>query len=129
MFERLAITAVGVGATVVLTVGLVAAGFAPRSGEPATSIDAALLAAQASAGPSADATLEPQIVYVRSAPARRTVVVERQAVAAEGSSESGMSDTRSVRLARDDDDTDRWEREDHDGRGEREDDEREWDDD
>jgi hypothetical protein len=132
MFERLAITAVGVAATVVLTVGLVAAGFTPRSAEPDAAIDAALLAAaQASADPSADPTLEPEIVYIKPAPTPRTVVVERRTTTRDVSSGQGSSDTRPVRLVRGDDDDDRWEREDredHDRHEER-DDEHERDDD
>lgn len=129
MFERLAIAAVGVTATVVLTVGLVAAGFTPRSADPDTSIDAALLAAaQASADPSADPTLEPEIVYVKPAPTARTVVVQRQTVARVDSSGRGSADTRPVRLVRGDDDDDRWEREDREDH-DRRDDEHERDDD
>jgi hypothetical protein len=129
MLERLAITAVGVTATVVLTVGLAAAGFAPRSTEPDTSVDAALLAAaEASASPTAAPTLEPEIVYIKPAPTPRTVVVERQTAARDGSTGQGSAATRPVRLVRGDDD-DRWEREDRDRRDGRDDDEREWDDD
>ena len=95
MIERLAITAVGIAATVVLTVGLVAAGFAPRQGESDASaalIDEALLAAaQASAEATEDPTLEPEVVYVKPAPARETVVVQRQA-SAQGSSSGRSSD-------------------------------------
>jgi hypothetical protein len=128
MFERLAITAVGVTATVVLTVGLAAAGFAPRGAEQAVSVDAALLAAEASAAPSAMATLEPEVIYIKPAPTPRTVVVERQTATSDGPPGRGSSDTRPVRLVRGDDDDDRWDREDHDRR-DGADDEREWDDD
>lgn len=111
MFERLAITAVGVTATVVLTVGLAAAGFAPRTAEPDVSVDAALLAAETSAAPSAEATLEPEIIYVKAAPTPRTVIVERRTAALDDPAAS-----RPVRLVRGSDEDDRSEREERDHR-------------
>jgi hypothetical protein len=132
MIERLAITAVGVAATVVLTVGLVAAGFAPRQGEPdvsATLVDDALLAAaQASALATEDPTLEPEVVYVKPAPARETVVVQRQA-SAQGSSAGRISDARPVRSVRSSGSDDRMEREDREDREDEDHEGREGDDD
>jgi hypothetical protein len=133
MIERLAITAVGIAATVVLTVGLVAAGFAPRQGEADASaalIDEAMLAAaQASAEATEDPTFEPEVVYVKPAPARETVVVQRQA-SVQGSSSGRSADARPVRSVRSSGSDDRSEREDREDRDDHEDrEDREGDDD
>ena len=116
MIQRLAIVVAGAAAVIVLSVGLVAAGFAPRaSQDPATS-DAQLAAAPVAAVPS----LEPEVVYVKPAPKRKTVVVERQAPGSSVASRSGAQTRQvvSVRPARHYDDDgereDREDREEHD---------------
>jgi hypothetical protein len=118
MFERLAITTVGVTATVVLTVGLVAAGFLPSQGETDASgalIDQAVLAAQASAQASSAApSVEPKVVYVKPAPPRKTVVVQRQS-SVQGSTAAGSSASRAVRPTRTYEHEDRYERQDREG--------------
>jgi hypothetical protein len=75
MIQRLAIVVAGAAAVVVLTVGLVVAGFAPRPSQDTATADIQLAAAPVAAAPS----LEPEVVYVKPAPKRKTVVVERQA--------------------------------------------------
>ena len=78
MIKQVAITVAGIGAAIVLTVGLVAAGFGPRPAgvDPAgTEVLAAPLTATS---PTAEPTLEAEVVYVKPAPAPKTVVVERQ---------------------------------------------------
>jgi hypothetical protein len=70
MRQRLAIVISGITAAAILAVGLSAAGFGPVSG----------LAAGAPSGgevdtAQADATPEPEVVYVKPAPKRKTVVV------------------------------------------------------
>jgi len=123
MFERLAITTVGVTATVVLTVGLVAAGFLPSQGETDASaalVDQAVLAAQASAQASANPTVEPRVVYVKPAPPRETVVVQRQSPAS-GSSTVRSSGTRTVRSTASYEREDRYEREGREDREEHDD--------
>jgi hypothetical protein len=123
MPQRLALAAAGLAAAVVLTVGLVAAGFAPTSsGQPVSAgLDEA--ADEALVEPS----LWPEIVYVRPAPTPETIVLEKRASTAQsGSAGAGTGSVSSSRGERDDDerdDDDRWERR------EREDDEREDDDD
>jgi hypothetical protein len=124
MPQRLALAAAALAAAVVLTVGLVAAGFAPTSsGQPVSANLAETTAEEALAEP----TLEPEIVYVRPAATPRTIVLEKQAPAVRsGSSGTVTASISSSRRERDDDD--RYERDD-DERDERDDDERERDDD
>lgn len=112
MIKQVAITAAGIGAAIVLTLGLVAAGFGPRpaGADPAgTEVLAAPLTAAAAL---AEPTLEPEIVYVKPAPAPKTVVVERQTATRSTAASRSSAQTRPVRAVRDDDD--RYEREDHD---------------
>jgi len=112
MIKSIAITAAGIGAAIVLTVGLVAAGFGPRPAgvDPA---GAEVLAAPLMAvSPTAEPTLEAEIVYVKPAPAPKTVVVERQTATRNTAASRSSAQTRPVRAVRDDDDRD--EREDHD---------------
>jgi hypothetical protein len=112
MIKQVAITVAGIGAAIALTVGLVAAGFGPRSAgaDPAgTEVPAAPLTA---AAPTAEPTLEPEIVYVKPAPAPKRVVVERQTAAGSTSTSRGNAQSRPVGAVRDDDH--RYEREDHD---------------
>ncbi|HSM34625.1 MAG TPA: hypothetical protein VK987_11110 [Anaerolineae bacterium] len=128
MPQRLALAAAGLAAAVVLTVGLVAAGFAPTSsGQPVSAgLDEA--ADEALVEPS----LWPEIVYVRPAPTPETIVLEKRASTAQsGSAGAGTGSVSSSRGERDDDERDGDERDDDDRweRREREDDEREDDDD
>ena len=108
MIKRLAITAAGISAAIVLTVGLVAADLGPRpaGADPAGT---EMLATPLTA---ASPTLEPEIVYVKPAPAPRTVIVERQTAAGSTSTSRGSAQGRPVRAVRDHDD----DREDHEGR-------------
>jgi hypothetical protein len=75
MIQRLAIVVAGAAAVVVLTVGLVAAGFAPGPRQDTATADIQIAAAPVAAEPS----FAPDVVYVKPAPKRKTVVVERQA--------------------------------------------------
>ncbi len=117
MPQRLALIAAAAAATIVLAVGLAAAGFVPvaRPGEPA-------VAAFDSATITTEAAPEPEVVYVKPAPSPKTVVVQKPSKAAT-SSKSSTTPTRVVRNVRRESD-DRYEgREwDDDERGEREDD-------
>jgi hypothetical protein len=127
MPQRLALAAAALAAAVVLTIGLVAAGFAPTSsGQPVSASLTQATADEALAEP----RLEPEIVYVRPAATPRTIVLEKQAPAARsGSSGTATASVSSSRRERDDDD--RYERDerDDDERDERDEDERERDDD
>lgn len=105
--QRIAITGAGVVATVVLASGLVAAGFGPQSTTPiADTVAGSTIEASTSAttGP------EVETVYVKPAPAPKTVVVRRgsQPSSSVASANSGRSAV--VRGERDDDD--RYERDD-----------------
>ena len=117
MIKPIAITAAGISAAIVLTVGLVAAGFGPRpavSSPAGTEVPAAPLMA---VSPTAEPTLGAEIVYVKPAPAPETVVVERQTATRNTAASRSSSQTRPVRAERQDDDRDEREddeREDHD---------------
>lgn len=120
MIKPIALTAAGISAAVVLTVGLVAAGFGPRpavSNPAGTEVPAAPPMA---VSPTAEPTLGAEIVYVKPAPAPKTVVVERQTATRNTAAIRSSSQTRPVRAERQDDDRDeredddRDEREDHD---------------
>jgi hypothetical protein len=90
MPQRLALAAAAVAATVVLAVGLVAAGFAPvPAGQPA-----AASLEQPASDQAATPSLEPEVVYVKPAPAPKTVVLEQRA-SRSGSSASRTSTVRS----------------------------------
>jgi hypothetical protein len=112
MRQRLAITISGLVAAGVLAVGLGAAGFAPvaRHDPGQEQVDATVEAAAS--------TVEPEVVYVKPAPPRKTVVVTERARTAGDRSPTRQA-TRARVAEREDDD--RWER-----RGERE---HEWEDD
>jgi hypothetical protein len=121
MVQRLAITVGGIAATVVLTVGLVAAGFVPGS-SPATLADPASAAGEDTATTAGD-QIEPEIVYVKPAPKARTIVVERPAGRRSIAATRPVSRTRTVRIEREDreDREDRNDREDREDREDRKD--------
>ena len=112
MIRQLAIAATGIGAAILLTVGLAAAGFGPRPAGVDPAGTEVLAQPFTAASSTAEPTLEPEIVYVKPAPAPKTVVVERQAAASSTSTSRSSAQTRPVRAVREDDD--RYEREDHD---------------
>jgi hypothetical protein len=122
MTKRIAIVVGSIAAAAVLTVGLVVAGFGPVSrGGPET----AEAAAQPAHGPVLAGTepREPEVVYVKPARKRRTIVVERPAVTAVRP-EAGRASARvrTVRVRNDHADReDREDREDRDDRDDRED--------
>jgi hypothetical protein len=125
MIRQLAITAAGIGAAIVLTVGLAAAGFGPRPAGPDPAMTEALAQPFTAVSSTAEPTLEPEIVYVMPAPAQETVVVERQTASGNTSASGGTVQARAVRGERDDDHgEDREDRDDHDEREDREDRER-----
>lgn len=114
MIKSIAITAAGISAAIVLTVGLAAAGFGPRPTGADPAGPEVLAAPLTAASPTAEPTLEPEIVYVKPAPAPRTVVVERQTASGDTSTSRTSVQTRAVRGERDDDDgEDREDHEDH----------------
>lgn len=118
MIQRLAITAAGITAAVVLTVGLVAAGFVPGSSRPPE--DAALAADAAPGVDSADVQgSEPEVVYVKPAPKPRTIVVEKQAGRTSVAARQSGATPRTVR-AQGEDREDREDREDSEDREDRE---------
>jgi hypothetical protein len=102
MIQRLAIVAAGAAAVIVLSVGLVAAGFAPGASQDLATADTQLATAPVAAEPS----LDPEVVYIKPAPKRKTVVVERQAPRSSAAMRSGAQTRQvaSVRPARDYDD-------------------------
>ncbi len=109
MPQRLALITASVVATVVLTVGLVAGGFAPvpQPGQPvdAASADTAVTAEQA-----IDPGSKPEVVYVKPAPSPKTIVLEKQTASKKQAAtrkvaSSGSRVTRTTRAEfRDDDD-------------------------
>ena len=71
MIKPIAITAAGISAAIVLTVGLVAAGFGPRPAEADPAGTEVLAAPLMALSPTAEPTLGAEIVYVKPAPAPR----------------------------------------------------------
>jgi hypothetical protein len=120
MIQRLAITIAGIAATVVLTVGLVAAGLVPASSsdplaEPAVpALDATVA--------NDDGAVEPAVVYVKPAPKPKTVVVEKPAARRAIAGSQPVLRTDAVRFEReereDHEGQDHEDREEHDGREE-----------
>lgn len=89
MPQRLALAAAAVAATVVLAVGLVAAGFAPvPAGQPA-----AASLEQPASDLEAEQSLEPEVVYVQPAPTPKTIVLEQRAQATRSGSTSSRTTT------------------------------------
>ncbi len=87
MPQRLALAAASVVATIVLTVGLVAAGFGPladadRPASAADDLAAADLAAEA------EADLKPEVVYIKPAPSPKTIVLKKRGEAVRAASTS-----------------------------------------
>ena len=120
MIKRLAITVAGISAAIVLTVGLAAAGFGPRPAGVDSAGTEVLAAPLTAAAPTVEPTLEPEVIYVKPAPAPKTVVVERQTAAGSTSTSRSNALSRPVRAVREDDDRD--EREDDEESHERDDD-------
>jgi hypothetical protein len=89
MRQRLALIISGTVTAAVLAVGLSAAGFGPSSGfatDDGAGADGTVTAA--------DAAPEPEVVYVKPAPKRKTVVVTRQVAQRDTSAKSGTSAKR-----------------------------------
>ncbi len=97
MPQRLALLAATVTATIVLTVGLVAAGFgpAPQTGQAA---DAGPDEQTAASEAVPERSLEPRIVYIKPAPTPKTVVLRKQATP--GTSRPTDSRAQPARAAR-----------------------------
>ena len=107
MIQRLAITIAGIAATIVLTVGLVAAGLVPASSSDALA-EPVLPALDAKVAADSGA-VEPDVVYVRPAPKPKTVVVEKPAERRSIAGSQPVVRTDTVRFERED-------REDHEDR-------------
>ncbi len=100
MPQRLAIIAASVVATIVLTVGLVAAGFAPPSDSASVAAKPEAQAASAASG----SALEPKVVYVKPAPKPKTIVRKKQATAGRATVSSTRTKTVVAAPRRSDDD-------------------------
>lgn len=124
MPQRLAITVAGIAAAIVLTVGLVAAGFAPMADpdQPVGSV-ASEVVVDGIDPPTLPVSAE--VVYVEPAPTPETIGL------AEVASTASDSSSRLIRVVGVDEEDDGQEREDHDERedDDEDDDEREDDDD
>ena len=105
--QRIAITGAGVIATVVLVSGLVAAGFGPHSTTPNTDTVAG---STIESSTSAEAGPKVETVYVKSAPAPKTIVVRRAPQTSSNASSATSGRAGVVRGERDDED--RYERDD-----------------
>ncbi len=92
MPQRLALVVATVAATIVLTIGLVVAGFAPVPGSGGIQSAAVALDGDLATDGRADpeltneAPLEPEVVYVKPAPTPQTIVLKKQAPAAKAAS-------------------------------------------
>jgi hypothetical protein len=109
MIKALAITAAGLTATVLLTVGLVASGSVVEPADQPVSGQVADSAAQ----------VEPQVIYVKPAPKQKTIVVEKPARTTPVAASKPATRTRTVSSRSHDDDRyeregDEYEREGHD---------------
>ncbi len=100
MPQRLAIIAASLAATIVLTVGLVAAGFGP-SPRPS---NVAAKAPESAAKEAAPPNLEPEVVYIKPAPKPKTVVLKQQAQAKQSAPAKSRKKVVQVRQVRSDDD-------------------------
>jgi hypothetical protein len=115
MPKRIAIVAASVVATIVLTVGLAAAGFGPT-------ITRGSVADAAGSTDTAEAAVtptKPKVVYVKPAPKPKTIVIDQQPQAkATVKTQAAPKTTRSVRaVRREREDDDRYEHEHESERG------------
>ncbi len=105
MPQRLALITASVVATIVLTVGLVAAGFVPvpRAGQ---AVEAASNVSPTVTEDATQPSAEPEVVYIKPAPKPKTVVVEQPVSTKSSASRKNASAPRttSVNTKRGDDD-------------------------
>ncbi len=76
MPQRLALITASVMAVIVLTVGLVAAGFVPAP-RPDQAVEAASNVSADTTGDALQPPVEPKVVYIKPAPKPKTVVVDQ----------------------------------------------------
>ncbi len=104
MPQRLALITASVVATIVLTVGLVAAGFVPLP-RPDQAVEAASNVSTAVTDDALQPSAEPEIVYIKPAPKPKTVVVEQPVAAKNPVAKKAPSGPRTTATpARHDDD-------------------------
>jgi hypothetical protein len=114
MVKRIAIVVGGMAAAAVLTVGLVVAGLGPVRPSGSESVVASTEDADAPVQAAA-ALREPEVVYVKPARKRRTIVVERPTARVSTNAGTASSRVRTVRVRSEREDRDREDREDRDG--------------